>query len=124
MAGNQINFDNLLYVDDNGVSWTKRGEIGGAATAIDGHATSTSAPTWFDSSRMKVRRILFKHTASGRTIKPIFYTAAAYAAVDLGDVITPAVEGLATSPDFAAVKKLAEKQPQRATASVHLADIT
>ena len=113
MARNQKNFDNFLYVDDNSVSWTKRGESGGAATAVDGHATGTGAPTWIDSSRMKVRRIIYQDATTFRTADPIFYTAAAFAAVDLGDIIAVQVEGLATTVNYTAVKKIAERQPSR-----------
>lgn len=113
MARNQKNFDNFLYVDDNGVSWTKRGESGGDASAIDGHANGTGDPTWIDSSRMKARRIIFQDPTTFRTVNPLFYTAAAFAAVDLGDVIAVQVEGLATTVNYAAVKKVAEKQPSR-----------
>lgn len=113
MARNQKNFDNFLYVDDNTVDWTKRGESGGAATAIDGHANGTGQPTWIDSARMKVRRIIFQDPTTFRTIDPIFYTPAAFAAVDLGDILAVQVEGLATTVNYAAVKKVAEKQPAR-----------
>lgn len=113
MARNQKNFDNFLYVDDNGVSWTKRGETGGAATAVDGHATGTNDPTWIDSKRMHVRRIVYQDPTTFRTVDPIFYTAAAYAAVSLGDIIAVQVEGLATTVNYSANKKLAEKQPAR-----------
>jgi hypothetical protein len=121
MARNQKNFDNFLYVDDNGTSWTKRGESGGAATAVDGHATSTLAPTWIDSSRMRVRRIVYVDPTTFRTIDPIFYTAAAFAAVDIGDTLAVQVEGLATTVNYNADKKLGEKQPKRST-SRKLAD--
>jgi hypothetical protein len=113
MARNQKNFDNFLYVDDNGVSWTKRGESGGDATAVDGHATGTGAPTWIDSSRMKVRRIIYQDPTTFRTVNPIFYTAAAFAAVALGATLAVQVEGLATTVNYLAVKKQAEKQPSR-----------
>lgn len=113
MARNQKNFDNFLYVDDNAVSWTKRGESGGAATAVDGHATGTGAPTWIDSARMKVRRIVYQDSVTFRTVDPIIYTAAAYAAIDLGDVVAVSVEGLATTVNYAAIKKIAERQPSR-----------
>jgi hypothetical protein len=113
MARNQKNFDNFLYVDDNGVSWTKRGESGGDATAVDGHATGTGAPTWIDSSRMKVRRIIYQDPTTFRTVNPIFYTAAAFAAVALGATLAVQVEGLATTVNYLAVKKQAEKQPAR-----------
>jgi hypothetical protein len=113
VARNQKNFDNFLYTDDNAVDWTKRGETGGDASAVDGHATGTGAPTWIDSSRMKVRRIIYQDPTTFRTVNPIFYTPAAFAAVDLGDVLAVQVEGLATTVNYAAVKKVPEKQPGR-----------
>jgi len=113
MARNQKNFDNFLYVDDNAVSWTKRGESGGDATAVDGHATGTGAPTWIDSSRMKVRRIIYQDPTTFRTVNPIFYTAAAFAAVALGATLAVQVEGLSTTVNYNAVKKIAERQPAR-----------
>src|SRR5258708_19023642 len=115
MARNQKNFQNFLYVDDNGDSWTKRGEDGGGAAAVDGHATFSAANrTWEDSSRMKVRRILYQDPVTFRTADPIFYTAAAFAAVALGDIIAVDVQGDATTINYAAVKKLPERQPRRA----------
>ena len=113
MARNQKNFDNFLYVDDNGVSWTKRGESGGNGTAVDGHATGTGAPTWIDSSRMRARRIIYQDPVTFRTIDPIFYTAAAYAAVSIGDTIAAQVVGIATTVNYNAIKKLPERQPAR-----------
>lgn len=121
MARNQKNFENFLYVDDNGVSWTKRGEIGGDATAVDGHATGTGAPTWIDGPHMRVRRIVYQDPTTFRTVTPIFYTAAAFAAVALGNIVAVQVEGLATTVNYSAVKKIAEKQPSRGT-SRKLAD--
>ena len=122
MAGNQKNFENFLYVDDNAVSWTKRGESGGGATAVDGHATGTGAPTWYDGPRMKVRRVLYRDPVTFRTFKPIIYTAAAYAAITLGSTVNVALQGLAASVAFTAIKKLPEKQPARGPAAGHLAD--
>jgi hypothetical protein len=113
MARNQKNFDNLLYVDDNAVSWTKRGEVGGDADAVDGHATGTGAPTWIDSSRMKVRRVIYQDPTTFRTVNPIIYTAAAFAAITLGSTLAVQVEGLATTVNYNAIKKQAEKQPSR-----------
>ena len=121
MPRNQKNFDNFLYTDDNAVDWTKRGESGGAAAAVDGHATGTGAPTWIDSSRMKVRRVIYQDAVTFRTVDPIIYTPTAYAAISLGDVVAVPVEGLATTVNYTAVKKLPEKQPSRGAAR-HLAD--
>lgn len=116
MARNQKNFQNFLYVDDNGVHWTKRGEDGGAGAAVDGHAAHDGSPTWIDSARMRVRRIIYQDPVTFRTVDPIFYTAAAFSAVALGDIVAVQVEGLATTVNYGAVKKVAEKQPSRGTA--------
>lgn len=116
MARNQKNFQNFLYVDDNAVHWTKRGEDGGAAAAVDGHAAHDGSPTWIDSARMRVRRIIYQDPTTFRTIDPIFYTAAAFSAVNLGDTLAVQVAGLATTVNYAAVKKVAEKQPSRGSA--------
>jgi len=113
MARNQKNFDNFLYVDDNAVHWTKRGEDGGAAAAVDGHATGESDPTWTDSARMKVRRIIYQDPTTFRTIDPIFYTAATWGAVAIGATVAVQVEGLATTVNYNAIRKLPEKQPSR-----------
>lgn len=121
MARNQKNFENFKYVDDNGVEWTKRGEIGGAATAVDGHANGDGDPTWIDSARMRARRIVYQDPTTFRTVNPLFYTAAAFAAVALGATLAVQVEGLATTVNYSAVKKIAEKQPSRGT-SRKLAD--
>jgi hypothetical protein len=121
MARNQKNYQNFLYVDDNGVSWTKRGEDGGDGAAVDGHAAGTNAPTWVNSGRMSVRRIIYQDPVTFRTVDPIFYTAAAYSAVALGDIIAVQVQGLATTVNYHAVKKVAERQPSRG-ASRQLAD--
>lgn len=123
MAGNQKNFENFLYVDDNGVSWTKRGETGGAATSVDGHATGTLAPTWTDGPRMSTRKVVYQEAVTFRTIHAIIYTAAAFAAVALGSTVTGAVAGMATAPTFVAIRKLGEKQGGRGPTR-KLADIT
>lgn len=122
MARNQKNFQNFLYVDDNGTHWTKRGEDGGAAAAVDGHAAGDGSPTWINGSRMHVRKIIYQDPTTFRTIDPIFYTAAAFAAVTLGSVLAVQVEGLAVTVNYNAVKKVAEKQPSRG-ASRQLADV-
>jgi hypothetical protein len=113
MARNQKNYQNFLYVDDNGVSWTKRGEDGGAAALVDDHAPATGAPVWRDSPRMRVRKIIFQDPVTFRTVLPIFYTSSAYNLVAIGDIVAVQVAGLATTVNYNAVKKLGEKQPSR-----------
>jgi hypothetical protein len=112
MARNQKNFDNFLYIDDNAVHWTKRGEAGGDASAIDGHATNDGSPMWIDTARRKARTLSAYDPTTFRTIKPIIYTPTAYAAVAIGDTIAVQVEGLATTVDYTVNGKNAEKQPK------------
>jgi hypothetical protein len=117
MARNQKNFQPFLYVDDNGDHWVKHGESGGAATAVDGHDTPDfTKPTWINSARQTVRRIIYTDGTTGRTVDPIFYTPTAYNAVAIGDIIAVQVAGLATTVNYAASKKVPERQPSRRAA--------
>jgi hypothetical protein len=116
MAAVQKSFQNFTYTDDNGVTWTKRGETGDGREAVDGNAAVAAHPTWIDGPRMSVRKILYQDATTFRTKLVIFYTAAAFAAVALGDIIAFKVENLTTAVNYNAVKKLGEKQPSRAAA--------
>ena len=93
MARNQKNFENFLYVDDNSVSWTKRGEIGGDGSAVDGHASGTGAPTWIDGPRISARRIVYHDSTTLPPVRPLFYTAAASASVSVGNRLTATTQG-------------------------------
>jgi hypothetical protein len=117
MARNQKNFQLFAYVDDNGDNWNKRGEDGGAAAAVDGHASFNAGyQVWEDSRRMRVRRIIYTDSVTFRTIDPIFYTPTAYNAVSLGDTLAVQVAGLATTVNYTASKKIPERQPSRRAA--------
>lgn len=117
VARNQKNFQLFTYVDDNATSWNKRGEDGGAAAAVDGHAAfGATQPMWEDSGRMKARRIIYTDSTTGRTVDPVFYTPTAYNAVAIGDIVAVQVAGLATTVNYAASKKVPEKQPSRRAA--------
>jgi trans-aconitate methyltransferase len=70
---------------------------------------------------MRVRKIIYQNATNFRTVDPTFYTAAAFAAVALGDILAVQVPGSATTVNYVAVKKVAEKQPSRG-ASRQLAD--
>jgi len=109
VARNQKNFRYFTYVDDSGVDWNKRGEDGGAAAAVDGHAASVaSQQVWHETRHNHVRKIRYMDSATGRTVDPIFYTSTAYNAVALGDIIAVQVAGLATTVNYTAVQKLGE----------------
>jgi len=124
MAGNQKNFALQLYVDDDGDQWNVRGELAGAATAVDGHAAKDDTkPVWVSQSRRNhVRYVVYQHAATLRTIRPVIYTAAAFAAIAKGDIVAVAVAGVAASANYVAVAKIAEKKAGTRS-SPHLADI-
>lgn len=118
MARNQKNFQLFSYTDDNALVWNVRGEDGGAAAAVDGHTAFTpTAPVWDrQTTRQHVRYIIYEDATTHRTVKPIFYTPTAYNAVAIGDILAVQVEGLATTVNYAAVKKVPEKQASRKSA--------
>jgi len=116
MAADQKNFQNFLYVDDNAVSWTKRGEDDAVRGAVDGHAASTGAPTWKDGARQRARSVIYQDGTTFRTKKVLVYTAAAFAAIALGSTLAFHVENETTTVTYTAVKKLGEKQPSRGAA--------
>lgn len=123
MPRNQKNFTYFTYVDDDGVSWNKRGESGGAGDAVDGHAAAVaSQPVWEERPGNTVRKIIYMDSTTGRTVHIIMYTAAAYAAVARGDIVAVQVAGLATTVNFAAVQKVPEKKKGTPNFSRHLAD--
>lgn len=113
MAITQRNFENYLYVDDNGVEWTKRGEKEAVRNALDGSAPQNESPWWFDGPRKRVRTITYVDPTTFRTKKVIFYTQAAYAAVALGDIAAFQIEGSATAVNYTATGKNAEFQSKR-----------
>ena len=124
MAGNEKNFDYFTYVDDSGTAWNLRGESGGAGTAVDGHAAKVATqPLWHRTKRNQPRRIRYQEPTTGRTVEPVFYTSAAYAAVSLGDVIAVSEPGSATATNYTAVQKIGEKKQGVPAFSRHLADI-
>lgn len=108
----QKNFGLFTYVDGDGVSWNKRGEVESVRQAVDGSAAAGAHQVWFDSPRMRVRRITYQDPATFRTKSVIFYTAAAYAAITLNtSTLDFAIEGQATAITYTAVAKQAEKKP-------------
>lgn len=116
MAADQKNFQNFLYVDDNAVHWTKRGEAEAVRAAVDGSAPGAGDPTWLDGPRMRARRVIYQDATTFRTKSVLVYTAAAFAAITLGSTISFPVEGETAAVSYSAIKKLGEKQPSRGAA--------
>jgi len=123
MAADQKNFQLFTYVDDNGVSWNKRGELNTNRQAVDGSSAFGAHPNWGrETRRHSVRKIRYVDSTTFRSVEVIFYTAAAYNAVVLAtDTIAIHVEGNVATVAYTAAKKIAERQPQ-ALGSRQLAD--
>lgn len=115
MAADQKNFQLFKYVDDDGTSWNKRGEVEAVRQAVDGSAAAGAFPVWRDARSgrgYRARRIVYQDPTTFRTKNVIFYTAAAYAAVVLQtDTISFPVEGVVTAVAYTAIRKLPEHKP-------------
>jgi hypothetical protein len=117
MAAAQKNFQLYTYVDNNGVSWNKRGEEDDLRSAVDGSTAFGVHPNWGrETKRHSVRKIIYQDATTFRTKTVIFYTNTAYAAVALGDIIAFPVEGEVASVNYAAIRKIGERLPGQATA--------
>ena len=118
MAADQVNFQLYTYVDDNAVSWNKRGETDAARNAVDGNAAFGAHPNWGrETHRHSVRKIVYQDPTTFRTRSVIFYTAAAFAAVAIGtDVLAFHVPGNSATVNYTATRKIPEKQPGAAAA--------
>lgn len=124
MAGNEKNFAYFTYVDDGGTSWNKRGESGGAGTAVDGHAAAVGTqPLWHETRRNSVRKCRAQEPTTGRTVEFIVYTTAAFAAINLGDTVAVAEPGDATAVNYTVVDLIGEHKQGVPAFSHHLADI-
>lgn len=123
MAADQRNMGLFTYVDNNGVSWNKRGEQEAVRQAVDGSSAFGNHPNWGrETTRHSVRKIIYQDPTTFRTKTVIFYTAAAWSAVALGtDTISFPVEGETTAVAYTAVKRVGERQPA-AAAPRQLAD--
>lgn len=117
MPAAQKNFQLYTYVDNNGVSWNKRGEEDDLRSAVDGSSAFGTHPNWGrETRRHSTRKIVYQDATTFRTKTVIFYTAAAYAAVALGDIIAFPVEAEVASVNYAAIRKIGERQPAQAGA--------
>jgi hypothetical protein len=113
MAANQLNYEVFTYVDDNGTTWNKRGQLDTAVNGIDGSsAFTTGAPEWPRASRrFHTRTATFFDPATFRTKRIIVYTAAAYAAIDGTTTLAVSIPGETGSVTYSLSEKNAEKQP-------------
>lgn len=112
MAANQRNFQVFTYVDDNAVTWNKRGTLDTAINAIDGSAALTGgAPVWIDTPRKKTRMAVFQDPTTFRTVRIVVYTSAAFAALTGASTLAVNVPGETAAVTYNLAEKIAEKQP-------------
>ena len=113
MALNQANFEVFTYVDRNGTSWNKRGELDAAVNAIDGSSALTAgAPVWpTETRRFHTRHATFYDPTTFRTKRIVVYTAAAFAAIDGTTTLAVTVPGSATPVTYNLSATDDEKQP-------------
>lgn len=113
MAANQRNYQVFTYVDENGVTWNKRGELDAAVNAIDGSAALTpGAPVWPHSSRrFHTRGAVFYDPTTFRTKRIVVYTHAAYVAITGATTLAVNVPGNAGAVAYSLSQKIDEKQP-------------
>lgn len=123
MAADQKNFSYFTYVDDDGTTWNKRGEVDAAANAIDGSSALTAgAPVWQESGRRQhCRKAIFFDPTTFRTRAIPVYTAAAYAAITGTSTLAVHVPGETATVTYNLGEKVPEKKPV-AKASRNLAD--
>jgi len=113
MPGFGKQFALQTYVDDSAQSWNIKGQIGTAsfASAVDGHAASGAHPMFVRSKRHQPRHVIYQDATTFRTYTAVIYTAAAFAAIALGDVIAVEIPGEVATVNYAAIQKVAEKNP-------------
>ena len=112
MAANQRNLQMFTYVDDNGTTWNKRGQVDAAINAIDGSAALTAgSPVWINTRRKQTRRVVFVDPTTFRTVQFTVYTAAAFAAITSATTIDISVPGEVAAVTYNLSEKIGEKQP-------------
>lgn len=123
MAADQKNFSRFTYVDNNGLSWNKRGELDAVRNAVDGSAAAGGHPEWGAESRNhSVRKGLYVDSTTFRSKTIILYTAAAAAALTPGtSTLSFHVEGNTAAVVYTYGGLIPERQP-KSTPSRNLAD--
>lgn len=122
MPGNQPNVGYFLYVDDQARNWNVRGEVGGPATAVDGHATDLTAPPFGRQTKRRHVRYVEYTAPNFRKYRTIIYTAAAFAAIADGDTVDVPQQGAAALVTYTLSARIPERIPVP-SAGRHLTDV-
>lgn len=117
------NWNYYTYVSDDGTTYNVRADVEWAALAAHGLAARTNgAPRFIASAQQQPRKVRYSDPTTGRSKVGPIGTAAAYAALNLGDTEDFAVRGLAAAVSFAAIKKIGERVPVTQLAGPGLGD--
>lgn len=118
MVAQQRNMGLFKYVDDNAVSWNKRGELDAIRNAVDGSAAFGAFPNWGrESKRHSVRKAIYQDPTTFRTKTIIVYTPTAMSALTTGtSTLSFMVEGNVAAVVYTLSKKVGERQPSAAAA--------
>jgi hypothetical protein len=113
MPADQLNFGLFTYVDDNGVSWNKRGEDNSIINTIDGSSAFGGHPRWpKETRRFHTRKARYVDATTFRSKTVVIYTVAAYAALTTGtSTLALHVPGETATVTYTLAEKIPEKQP-------------
>jgi hypothetical protein len=114
MAADQKNFSRFTYVDNNGVSWNKGGELDAVRNAVDGSSAAGGNPEWGAESRNhSVRKGVYVDPTTFRSKTIILYTSAAAAALTPGtSTLAFHVEGETGTVTYTYGGLIPERQPK------------
>lgn len=112
MPLNQPNFGYFTYESDEGLSYNIRAGAEWAAIGAHGLAARvTGQPRYTTNGSRHPRRVTYTDLTTGRTKTGPVGTAAAYAALSIGDVQGFPVYDLTTDVDYTLTSKTGEKIP-------------
>lgn len=122
MPLDQPNFDYYSYESDDGTTYNLRADVAWAAVTEHGLAARANGqPRLIASGLQRPRMVRYVDLTTGRTRVGPIGTAAAYAAIDIGDTHSFAVQGGATAISYTVAAKIGEKVPG-SVAQSHVAD--
>jgi hypothetical protein len=108
----QRNFGYFTYESDDGTSYNLKADADWAAITEHGLAARANGqPRYIASGLQKPRRVRYVDLTTGRSVEGPVGTAAAYAALDIGDTHTFPVTGSGTAVSYTLAAKIGEKVP-------------
>jgi hypothetical protein len=108
----QRNFGYFTYESDDGTSYNLKADSDWAAITEHGLAARVNGqPRYIASGLQKPRRVRYVDLTTGRSVEGPVGTAAAYAALDIGDTHSFPVTGSGTTVVYTLAAKIGEKVP-------------